>query len=418
MDAGSKRLSSSPTFQWYLRALNRLDRTVRSWGLGVLPFKPEALLEIAARRAGLSDFAEDAAFHEALEVLCRSAEEDARLTFVGRQIIRPFVVRALVNRLRTIEAQKREPEIAGTPLIPPLIVIGLPRSGTTLLHHLLATDAAARPLHFWELMEPLPGPGPDRRREELQRTLAGLKQADAGLDAKHHFDADNPEECMLLLDGTLVSLSYWVFAPLHGYAAWLRRQDRRPSYRTYRWLLQSFQRRAPGRRLTLKAPAHTAALGALLEAVPEALVVQAHRDPADVVPSVHSLISSLHALVTERVDIPRMAEENMAQLEHMIEQSEAARARAPRSVVDVSYDDMVGDPVGCVRRVHAHFGLGFDDAHAARAGRFLAERPRDKYGRHVYAAEDFGTSPAAIRERFAGYHQRHLALRRGAPPAP
>jgi hypothetical protein len=263
-------------------------------------------------------------------------------------------------------------------------------------------------------MEPIAGPGPDLRRETLQRTLAGMKRLDAGLDAKHHFDADNPEECMLLLDGTLHSLSFWVFAPVYGYFEWLRRQDQRAPYRTYRWLLQAFQRLAPGRRLTLKAPAHTAALPALLEAVPEALVVQTHRDVAEVVPSLNSLIFSLHGLVTDEVDVARMAETNMRHLEHMIAQSEAARAAAPRAVLDVSYDELVRDPVACLRGIYAHFGLELDEDFAERARAFVAARPKDKYGRHEYAAEDFGTSPAAIRERFAAYHRRYLE-KDGAP---
>jgi hypothetical protein len=233
-DLSCDRLLTYPTLPWYARALNRVDQRIRSWGVEVLRFEPAALLEVAARQAKLNDFADDAVFRAALETLCRSAEDDARFTLVGRRVIRQFIVRALINRLRTVDAQKREPEVADTVLVPPIIVIGLPRSGTTLLHHLLAMDGRARPLLFWELMEPLPGPGPDVRRETLRRTIAGMKQLAADLDAKHHFDADNPEECMLLLDGTLVSLSYWVFAPVYGYAEWLRRQDQRAPYRTYR----------------------------------------------------------------------------------------------------------------------------------------------------------------------------------------
>ena len=364
---------SYPTLPSYVRVLNRVDRRLRAFGLGLFPFEPAALLEIAARQAKLHDYAEDGTFHTALEALCRSAEEDARLTLVGRRVIRQFMIRALVNRLRRIHAQKREPEIADTVLVPPIIVIGLPRSGTTFLHHVLTLDNTARPLLFWELMEPIPGHGPDRRRAELQSTLAGMKSMVADLDAKHHFDADNPEECMLLLDSTLVSLSYWTFAPLYGYAKWFRQQDQRAPYRVYRWLLQLFQQKSPGRRLTLKAPAHTGALAALLEAIPDARIVQTHRDPADVVPSLNSLIFSLHALVTEEVDVRRMAAENMAHLEHMIERSEAARARAPCSVLDVQYDEMFRDPVACVKRIYDHFDIELNSTLAERIRSFAAQ---------------------------------------------
>ena len=415
LDAARNHLLTLPTLPWYVRALNAVDRRVRPWGLGVLRFEPGALMTAAARQAKLNDFADDAVFRDGLDTLCRSAEHDARLTLIGRQVIRQFMVRGLVNRLRIVEAQKREPEIADTPLVPPIIVLGLPRSGTTLLHHLLAMDPGARPLLFWEVMEPLPAPGPDVRRDNLRRMLAGMKQMAADVDAKHHLDADNPEECMMLLDGTLVSLSYWVFAPLYGYYEWYRRQDQRAPYRTYRWLLQSFQRRSPGRRLTLKAPCHTLALAALREAIPEALIVQTHRDVAEVAPSLNSLIFTMHALVTDKVDAKRMAEAHMAHFEQMLAESEAARALAPHAVLDVHYDDLVRDPVACVRRIYDHFHLAFSDDLAARAHKFVADRPKDKYGRHVYAAEDFGTSASALRERFAGYHKRYIATpRQGA----
>jgi hypothetical protein len=156
----------------------------------------------------------------------------------------------------------------------------------------------------------------------------------------------------------------------------------------------------------------------LLEAVPEALVVQTHRDSAEVVASLNSLIFSLHALVTDLIDIPRMRETSMAYLEHMIEQSEAGRARAPRSVLDVEYDELIRDPAACVRRIYSHFDLEIDESLADRVRQFVADRPKDKFGRHDYSAEDFGTNKAAIRERFAGYHRRYLSRERGGAPVP
>jgi LPS sulfotransferase NodH len=402
---------SPPRFPRHLRWLNRADRGLRRLGLALLPFEPAALLERAAKLAGLSDYADDATFREALAVLCDSAERDARLSLVGRRVMQDYFTRSLVGRLRFVEAQKSAPDVARTELAAPLVVIGLPRSGTTLLHHLLSLHPEARPLRFWELMEPIAPPGPDRRREQLARQLADMKRFDRGLDGKHHFDADNPEECMLLLDSTLLSLSFYVFSPVYGYVEWLRRQDHRGPYRAYRWYLQLFQRASPGRRLTLKAPAHTAAVAELLEAVPGARLVQTHRDPGEVVPSLNSLLYSLHALVSDRIDLPRATESAAAHLEHLIERNEAARA-AGAKIVDVQYERLVRDPVACVREVYDRLGEAWSPEHGERIEAFMKARPKGRFGGHEYAAEDFGTTRAAIRERFAAYAARRVE---GAP---
>jgi Sulfotransferase family len=396
-----------PKLPLKIRTLNSVGRWLGRLGVRLLPFEPAALRRLAVRRSGLAEFAEDPRFAEALEVLCRSAENDAGFSLAGRVAIRDYVVHALVNRLRYVHARAHEPEVADTELEPPIIVVGLPRSGTTLLHHLLALDPRARSLLFWEVMEPIAGPGPDRRREALVRMLADIKRMDRGVDGKHHFDADNPEECMLLLDATLLSLAFWVFAPVYEYVEWLRQQDHHGAYEVYRWYLQRFQRESPGRRLTLKAPAHTAALAALLHAIPNARLVQIHRDPAEVVPSLHSLIFSLHAMVAETVDIERMAEANMAHLEHLIATAEAARA-AGHAWAEVSYEALVRDPVACVRQLYERFDLPFTADFARSIERFVAERPRDKYGTHRYSAQDFGTTEAALRERFSDYYHKHI----------
>jgi hypothetical protein len=379
----------------------------------ILPFEPDTLMELASKQAGLTDFGEDAVFREGLATLCRAAEADAKFSLPGRLSIRQFVLRTLVNRLRLVEAQKREPEVETTELIPPLIIVGMPRSGTTFLHHMLTTDPSTRSIPFWELMEPIPGKGEDRRRETLQAQLAQMTRFDPYVNGKHHFDADNPEECMLLLDPTFVSLSFWAFAPVFGYVEWLCNQDQQAPYRAYKWYLQRFQRANPGKRLTLKAPAHTRALTELLEAIPNAKIVQTHRDMGDVVPSANSLIYSLHALTTDHVDVPRMCEANMKYFEHMIERNEASRAAGVR-IIDVQYEALVRDPVACVRRIHHEAELEFGETMEERLQAFVRGRPKHKFGSHTYSAEDFGTTKDAFRARFSEYSARRVSPPRDA----
>ncbi|WP_181256803.1 sulfotransferase family protein [Merismopedia glauca] len=365
------------------------------------------LREIAMKQSNLSDFDENPLFCAALEVLCRSCEADTHFSFVGRVSIREYIVRALVNRLRYVQVRTLEPEVSRIALEPPIIVIGLPRSGTTFLHHLLALDPEARPLLFWELIEPIAGSKPESRRQNLNRKLANMKRMNAAIDRKHHFAPDNPEECMLLLDTTLLSLSFWVFAPVYEYLHWLRHQNKHDSYQVYRWYLQRFQRETPHRRLTLKAPAHMGAIDALLNAIPDVRLVQIHRDPAQVVPSLHSLIFSLHAMVSESLDIQRMTESNMTYLEHLITTTESARSSG-HSWVDVQYDLLIRDPITCVQQIYQQLNLTFTDELCRRIEQFLAHRPKEKFGKHLYSAEDFGTTEVLIRKRFADYYQKYI----------
>ncbi|MGH1340276.1 MAG: sulfotransferase family protein [Nannocystales bacterium] len=388
-----------------IRALNWAGRRPAA---RIVPLEASALRERAVRASGLHDFGEQTQFSEGLETLCRSVEVDAGLSLAGRIAFRDYIVRSLTNRLRYVQTRAAQPEVEQVDLVPPIIVMGLPRSGTTFLHHLLACDPGARPLRLWELMEPIAGPGPDHRRRRTAKALARARWMDQTLDAKHHFDADNPEECVLLLDPSLVSASFWVFAPVHGYLQWLRAQDLHGSYELYRWYLQWFQRETPTQRLVLKAPAHTAAVQALLQAVPNALLVQTHRDPVSVVPSANSLVLSLHSLVSEGLDIERMCTSNLEHLEHLVETSELARARS-KGWVDVRYADLVANPIDCVRRIYAHLELTVSEEMVEGMERHLAARPKDKYGSHAYSARGFGPSDATVRERFSAYVRDHLA---------
>jgi hypothetical protein len=391
-----------------IRVLNAAGAALQTAGVRLVPLTPEALVRRAVRKAGLADFGEPD-FAEGLAVLCRSAEEDARLSLLGRLVLRDHVTDALVTRLRRIEARRRTPDVFRAPLVPPLIVLGLPRSGTTLLHRLLALDEAARAPLLWELQCPIPGPGPDRRREQALRRVARMRKAAPDLDAKHHVDADEPEEDVFLLDSSLSSPSFWMLAPVYGYLEWLLARDQRPAYRVYREHLQLLQAGSPKRRLTLKAPAHTGNLDALAEAVPEAIFVQAHRDPVTVTISVNSLFHTIHGLVTDAMDVRRMAAVNTELMATLLERGMAARATvAADRVCDVRYRALVADPIGTVRDIYHRADLPFTSAFATRMTRFLAERPAEKFGRHTYAAEDFGLSEERLRSRFRAYAERHL----------
>jgi hypothetical protein len=290
-------------------------------------------------------------------------------------------------------------------------VIGLPRSGTTFLHRLLALAPEARALRYFEVRHPIAAPDHDDRHERARREHRGMAWLAPGLDAKHFSGPDEAEECLFLFDSSFVSSSFWVAAPAYGYLDWYLEQDQRAAYQQYREHLQIFQVEQPSRRLTLKAPVHTANLGPLLEAIPNVKLVQLHRDPARSLNSVNSLFYTLHHAVTDQVDRQRLGRANLELLARGIDRNLAARQGLPEgAVLDVYYDDLVTDPLGVVRKIREHHGLSFDDDYASRLRAFVAGNPQHKHGQHRYSADDFGLYDRQIRQRFAEYLERFPRL--------
>jgi hypothetical protein len=367
---------------------------------------PDKLVAKAVAKARLEDFGADDGWRDALERACRSADEDARLSFLGRLGFRQRLIAILENRLL-----RHATPIPDTILARPLIVSGMPRSGTTYLHRLLASVPGTRPLKFWELQRPFaPLVGSDRRRAEIVRGMNAIRRSAPDFDAKHFMDVDEPEECMFLLDDTFRSLSFYVMAPLYGYREWLVDQDMTEPYRTYRSHLQHFQAQSPDLRLTLKAPIHTAYLDTLVSVVPEAVHVQTHRDPIAVLASANSLFLTVHSMVSEELDVPRMVATNVATMEMFSRKSIAMRERiAPKVVLDVQYDDLCRDPIGVVRGIHTHFDLPFDAEAEARVRAYAESHPQGYKGVHRYKAEDLGIDLDELRDRFRPYTERFVA---------
>lgn len=394
-----------PSLPPALRLVNALGDTARRLGLARDTLEPDALIEEACRVTGHTDLG-DPSHRPALDALLRSCTEDANLHFIGRRHMRELVVRALITRLRLVDAVRRAPD--ATPISPPLLLCGLPRSGTTFLHRLLAEADGTRALRLWELMDPLPGNGPDTRRADVDARMARLRRfAPANLDAQHVMRADLPDECGHLLKPTFLSSLYWM-APVTGYLAWYPHHDARPAYRDYRRLLGLLQS-DPSHRYVLKDPFHAMNLPALFAAIPDARVVQTHRAPAEVVPSLHKLALTTQAVLSDGVDPARIVEANTAWLETVATRSVDDRARLPEDrVLDIDYRDLIADPVGTARRVHTHFGLPWDDALQARLTTFVAENGQRRHGDNPYAAEDFGQTAAGIDARFEAYRARFL----------
>lgn len=367
--------------------------------LGAYRFDAARILEAAMEAEGTDDLGPDAdAFREALAVYCESIDRDARPHGLGRFYLHRRICRVSVHARLRIAPHVRA---GARPTRAPLVVCGLPRSGTTVLHRLLALADDAAGLPFWQLVEPMPPPrGPDRRRALADTSLRRLaRMVPLSLDAQHVVRTDAADECGHLLRSAFVGAMPWQ-VPAYGWLDWSLSADTAPGYRVWAAYLSRLE--PEGRRLVLKDPFHAGNLAELLAACPDAMVVQTHRDPVEVLPSFHKLCTTMHAVLVPSLDVPRTVEAHTRWLAHVVARNEAARPRVPR-LVDVDYRALAADPLAAVARVHEAFGLPLTDGHVARMRAYLAENGQRRHGENPYSAEAFGQPPEAIAERFAGY---------------
>jgi len=395
------------------RLLNKVGDSLHRLNLPSVELSEEAVRNPAIKRTGLEDFGEQ--YHqEGLSRVLESAVEDANLHFIGRLIIQNAVKINLMKRLWLTEAVKHHTEIFQRPLRPPIIVIGLPRTGTTFLHRMLAADPANRAVPMWELMRPLPNSrttcswkGSATYRRYMAKSEIGLwPKLARDADRKRYFRPDLPDECMWLLNATFVSFGFWVLAPVYRYLEWYKKHDRFKSYMEYRQMLQVLQAVDPNRRLTLKAPAHTGSIDALLHAIPDALIIQIHRDPVTACNSFSSLLYTIHSAVSNKIDIKAMAFANLSFLANEIQRNIAARATLPNTIVDVHYDKLATEPIATVGDIYEHFGLRWSETFQDNLNSYVTSNPKGKHGDHNYDSATFGLTDAEISRQFEQYYKR------------
>ncbi len=391
----------SPRFPWWLRAIDSLGDRARRLGTERHRLDPDALLAEAAAAEGHDRFGEGT--EAMLRVFCASLHADARLAFHGRLHLHGLASTSLRVRLRLEAARAQDPSIDRPPRRPPLIVCGLPRSGTTLLHRLLALADDARPLVLWELMEPIAGRGPDRRRQEAERKIRRLQRiVPISIDAQHFVRADLPDEDGHLLKPSFAS-SLLYQAPALTWLDHLLRDDLAIAYRNWRALLVLLE--SADRRFVLKDPFHARRVPRIVDLVPEVMIVRTHRDPAEVVPSFHKLTMTMHAVTCTSLDLPAIVAANTRWLESITDACMAPLGGAAARVIDVDYRALVRDPVGTARSIHERFGLPWSDPLDARVRRFVAANQQRRHGDNPYDPADYGQSRAALHERFAAYRR-------------
>ena len=373
------------------------------------PLSADELITLARHRSGLTDFGQTP-FQAAFQKFLRACFEDANLSLVGRMATRWDVVRFLSNLLRLVEEEKRAPDILAQPIARPIFISGLPRSGTTFLHSLLAEDPGNLVPRVWQLIQPYPprnsGSGPDRRARRVGRQLRLFGFLAPDFRRMHPIDADSPQECSEITAHVFASLRFDTTYRIPSYRRWLDEAGHLEAYRFHKRFLQHLQHQtADGGRWVLKCPDHVFALDAIRAVYPDARLVFVHRDPLAVLLSVARLTETLRRPFTRGIDKAEIGRQDsdrwLAATELMISAAQEQRFAEP--IFHVQYLDLVRDPVGTAAALYSHFGDTLHPDAAARIGRLVEARPNGGYGAHGSRLEEYGLDAALERERYARY---------------
>jgi len=383
--------------------------------------QPEDLIAASQEKTGFANFGDDD-FREPLELLCRSLAEEAPVTPEGLEAHRLRLVGVLGDRLRLQAWFDRHPEIAQEDVGAPVFIVGLPRTGTTMLYRMLAAAAEgfAAPL-FYEVSQSPPPLDWDFRKETDPRipaaeaAVAGMMAAMPELASIYPFEAMAPEESIFMYTASLRSTSQQSNALVPAYDRWFRTCDKRPAYRYLKRAVQflQWQRRRAGRfregqRWLLKTPDHIHGVAALLDVFPGAQIIQTHRDPVQTIPSICSFIRVLHSPTVARDDAVDIGQAWSAMFAASMTEALAVRERAPSSFLDVWYRDTVADQRKVAEQVFAFIGQPLTEAGWAEMQKWREANKREERPLHHYTLEEFGLSEDQIKAQFADYRARFI----------
>jgi Sulfotransferase family len=372
-------------------------------------FEVDTLLERAADAAGANDYG-DPSFREALAHFVDGLNHEAKLSELGALMAESALMSALTNRLQVEAWRAAHPEVAQERVEAPIVVVGMSRSGTTLLSHLLGQDHGLRSLLRWEAMESVPPPeSATYSSDPRYRTAIDLDAVSdmvlPGFKAIHHDPPDAPVECNVLLSHEFVSTVYPTVYFVPSYFRWMLSADPRPAYRYHRRMLQLLQSRRPGR-WNLKGPQHGYALEEFIRTYPDATFIVTHRDPAVCTASTASLITFLNEKTSDGVDRKIIGEVTTEFISRCADGLTTYHGQhGPSSMIHVAYPDLVRDPLKAMRAVYERLGRPLRPSVEAAMEQLVGARPQHHHGVHRYTPGDFGLYRGELDERFASYRE-------------
>ena len=380
------------------------------------PLEREALLQQARERAGLADFG-DEWFFEPMDHFIEASNREGRLTPAGRASTTEVIVKGLVSRLRMVEDIKRNPEILGEKVDVAGIILGLPRTGSTIFQRLLASAPGMTGLRWYEAQNFAPFPGEERgnpveRRAYAQAMIDGWLQLSPELASIHPLEPDAPDEEILVLGQMFVSTMIEGMNYVPSFTRWLNGYDQSKGHEDLKTILKYLQWQDPsrkGRKWILKSPSNLPYAEVAAKAFPDALLIMTHRDPLQTVPSYVSMQAALYKLSASLTDaevgafwFPRLVE--------WMRMFEAARERiGEHRFIDIDYREVGKEPMAQAERVLSRMGIPVDAQLEEVLAEFLAGNKREQRPMHDYSLERFGLDEEAIKREFATYRERYIS---------
>ena len=379
------------------------------------PLDRETLLQLARDRAGLDDFG-DLWFLEPMDPMIEASNREGRLTPAGHGAQTETIVKGLVSRLRLIEDIKRHPEILEEKVEVAGIILGLPRTGSTIFQRLLASAPGMTGLRWYEAQNYAPFPGeepgnPAERRAYAQQMIDGWLNLSPELASIHPLDPEAPDEEILILGQLFVSTMVEGMNFVPSFASWLNDFDQRRGHEDLKVILKYLQWQDParrGRKWILKSPSNLPYTEVAAEAFPDAVLIMTHRDPVQTVPSYVSMQAALYKL-SATVSDREVGEFWFPRLVEWMQRFEEARARIGEDrFIDIDYREVGRNPMAQAERVLARFGIPVDAAVEETLSEFLAGNKREQRPMHDYSLERFGLDEEAIKREFASYRTRYI----------
>ena len=412
--------AATPQLPFAVRTMNRLAGAAQRFGLELGRLNADRIRAQVERETGLSDYGGEVfggdQLLEGYDRLVRSLNEEACLSFLGRHIAKDGLARCLRNRLQVLDDRKRYPEIVDEKIIRPLVIVGLPRTGSTILHDILARDPRARSPLTWEcdFMSPPPERTTyetDSRIAKSEAQLAGVDKLIPGFRAMHPMGARLAQECVVLTSYAFASPIFHNSNDVRSYQDWIDGAvDWAPVYRFHKAQLQHMQWRCKGEWWMLKSGIHMWAFEHLLATYPDIGIIQTHRDPVKVATSFASLATFLRSMSSDVVDAraltadwtPRLAKA----LEHAMDIRMAKGVDDPR-FLDVHFPDLVANPMQVVESIYARFDIELTEEARAAMQSFIDDNPQGKHGIHRYHPSEYGLDVTETRKLFRRYTEHY-----------
>jgi hypothetical protein len=374
----------------------------------------DALHAAAAAATGLSDFGSQSEYLPGLNVLLQALDHDGPYFAAGgREFVFGSLVGVLVSRLMTQRGFAARPEALARPIVRPLIITGIPRTGTTALHKLLSVDGQFQGLERWLTAFPMPRPPREswESNPSYRATVGGIEAFFAGapqMRAAHDMVAGDVDECLEVLKQNFCSNNFGSTFRVPHYDEWWLAQDEAASYRRFSQVLLLIGSNEPAKPWLLKNPGHIAQLETLLALFPDACIVQTHREPVSALPSLCSVLAQARALSEgSHVVTTQLGERELNYWHSAALRAVAVSAARPAQFIDVRNDELHRDPMGVVERIYARFGYTLSEDTARRMQERIAQDPEGRHGEHRYTLEQFGLNAPMIREKFVDYRRRY-----------